>query len=64
VNDNELEEYLERIDRDLILKHCPGIFLEGLRKTTENLYQDSRSRGRDLKPGTPEYEAARSIPLY
>jgi hypothetical protein len=29
---------------------------EGLRKTTKNLSQDSRSPGPDLNPGTPEYE--------
>jgi hypothetical protein len=37
-------------------KGC-GICLEGLRKTTKNLSQDSRSPGRDLNPGPPEYEA-------
>jgi hypothetical protein len=31
--------------------------LEGLRKATKSLIQDSRSPGRDLKPGPPEYEA-------
>jgi hypothetical protein len=39
------------------LKHHPGIRLEGLRKTTKNLNQDSRSSGRELKPGPPEYDA-------
>jgi hypothetical protein len=34
-----------------------GICLEGLRKTTKNLSQVSRSPGRDLNPGPPEYEA-------
>jgi hypothetical protein len=34
----------------------PGIRLEGLRLTTENFSQDSRSPGRDLKPGPPKYE--------
>jgi hypothetical protein len=38
------------------LKCYPGIFLDGLRKTTKNLSQDSRSAGRDLKPGPPEYQ--------
>jgi hypothetical protein len=33
------------------------ICLEGLRKTTKNLSQDSRSPGRDLNPGPPEYKA-------
>jgi hypothetical protein len=39
------------------LRNYPGIRLEGLRKTTEHLSQDSRSPRRDLKPGHPEYEA-------
>jgi hypothetical protein len=34
-----------------------GICLEGLRKPTEVFSVDSRSRGRDLNPGLPEYEA-------
>jgi hypothetical protein len=39
------------------LRHCPGICLDGLRKTTKNLGQDSRSPGPDLNLGPPEYEA-------
>jgi hypothetical protein len=39
------------------LRYYSGICLEGLRKTTKNLSQDSRSPGRDLDPGPPEYEA-------
>jgi hypothetical protein len=38
------------------LRHCLGIFLKGVRKTT-NLGQDSRSPGRDLHPVPPEEEA-------
>jgi hypothetical protein len=38
-------------------RHYPGIFLEGLRKSTKNLSWDSRSPGRDLNPGPPEYKA-------
>jgi hypothetical protein len=38
-------------------RYCPGICLEGLRETTKNLGQDSRSPGQDLNPGSPEYEA-------
>jgi hypothetical protein len=34
-----------------------NICLEGLRKTTRNLSQDSRSPCQDLNPGPPEYEA-------
>jgi hypothetical protein len=30
--------------------------MEGLSKTTENLSQNSRSPGRDLKKGLPKYE--------
>jgi hypothetical protein len=39
------------------LKYYPGISLEGLRKTTENLSQDNLSPGRDLNSGPLEYEA-------
>jgi hypothetical protein len=39
------------------LRYYPGIFLEGLWKTTKYLYQDSMSPGRDLNPGLPKYEA-------
>jgi hypothetical protein len=39
------------------LRHYPDIYLEGLRKTTTNLSQDSRSLGRVLKPRYSEYEA-------
>jgi hypothetical protein len=39
------------------LKYYPGICLEGLRKTTKNIGQDSRSPGPDLNSGPPEYEA-------
>jgi hypothetical protein len=38
------------------LWYYPGIPLEGLKKTTEVLYQDSLSPGRDFNPGPPEYE--------
>jgi hypothetical protein len=39
------------------VRYYPGICLDGLRKTTESLIQDSRSPDRDLNPGPPEYEA-------
>jgi hypothetical protein len=39
------------------LRYYPGILLEGLRKTTKT--QDSRYPGRDMNPGTHEYEAGR-----
>jgi hypothetical protein len=48
---------VEGSGRDLLLRYCPSIFLEELRKATKNLSQDSRSAGRDLNPGPPEYEA-------
>jgi hypothetical protein len=35
----------------------PGIWLEGLRKTTKIISQDSRSPGRDLNKVPSEYEA-------
>jgi hypothetical protein len=38
------------------LRHYPGC-LEGLRKITKNLRQDSQFPGRDVKPGPPDYEA-------
>jgi hypothetical protein len=37
-------------------RYYPGIYLDGLRKTTKDLSQDSRSPGRDFKPGPAEYE--------
>jgi hypothetical protein len=33
------------------LRYCPGFCLEGPRKTTKNLNQDSRSSSRDLNLG-------------
>jgi hypothetical protein len=33
----------------------PRIVLEGLKKTTKNLSQDSLSQSRDSNPGPPEY---------
>jgi hypothetical protein len=38
------------------LRHYPGISLDGLGKTMKSLTQDSRSPGRDLNPGLPEYK--------
>jgi hypothetical protein len=42
--------------RSLILRYYLGICLEGLRKITD-ISQDSRSQGRNLNTGPPEYEA-------
>jgi hypothetical protein len=49
-------KYLEGNGSGLILRYYPGVFLEGLRNTTKDLSQGSRSPGRDLKPGPPQYE--------
>jgi hypothetical protein len=38
-------------------RYYNGMYLEGLRETAKNLFQDIRSAGRDLNPGPPEYEA-------
>jgi hypothetical protein len=48
---------MEGSGRGLILILYPDICPEDLRKTTINLNQYSRSPGRDLKSGPPEYEA-------
>jgi hypothetical protein len=40
----------------LIFRYYSGIRLEGLRGTTKNLSQDSKSLDRDLNPGPPEYQ--------
>jgi hypothetical protein len=39
------------------LRYYPGIRVVRLRKTTKPMSQGSRSPGRDLNPGPPEYEA-------
>jgi hypothetical protein len=57
-NDTVISEYcigndLEGSGSDLILRRYRGIRLEELRKATIILSQDSRSQGRDLKPGPP-----------
>lgn len=44
-----------RRGRDLLLKYYPSICLERMR-TKKNLNQDSRSQGRELNLGPPEYE--------
>jgi hypothetical protein len=51
---NEFGKDLEGSGLGLMLRHYPGIRLEGLRKT--NLNQDIRSPGRDLNIGHLEYE--------
>jgi hypothetical protein len=40
-----------------MLRYYLRIRLEGLRKTTKNLGQDSRSPELDLNPGPTEYDA-------
>jgi hypothetical protein len=42
----------------LILRYCPGIRLEELRRTTKNLNQDIRSLEPRFEPGTSRYEAS------
>jgi hypothetical protein len=39
------------------LRYYAGICFEGLRKTTDNISQESQSRGWDLNAGCNEYEA-------
>jgi hypothetical protein len=43
----------------LILRYYPGISMEGLRKTTKNLSQDSRSPGPRFDPGTSRTRSRR-----
>jgi hypothetical protein len=40
---------------EIIWKCGPGIFVEGRRKTILGFSHDSRSLGRDLNAGPPEY---------
>jgi hypothetical protein len=57
--------------RGLILRYYPDIRLEGLRKTTKHLSQDSQSPSRDLIAGPPAFEVGvlttrprRSVSVY
>jgi hypothetical protein len=55
----QVNDELERIWEEAVvanLKYCSGIWLEGLRKTTKYISQDSRFLNRDLNPGPPEHE--------
>jgi hypothetical protein len=47
---------VEGSGRGLVFRYYPGIFLERLMKTTENLSQDSRFPGRDLNSRPAKYE--------
>jgi hypothetical protein len=47
----------ERKQSGLILRYYPNICLEGLRKTTKVLSQDSQSPGQDFNMGPRKYEA-------
>lgn len=38
------------------LRNYRDIYLEGLRKATKEVSQDSRSPGQNFKPGPPKYE--------
>jgi hypothetical protein len=46
------------------LRYYPRIRLEGLRKTTKTLSQDSRSQIRNLTPGPPKYEAGLRLVVH
>jgi hypothetical protein len=56
-SERRIGKEVEESGHGLILRYCPGIFLEGTTKITINLSEDNRSSGRDLNPGPPEYEA-------
>jgi hypothetical protein len=43
------------------LMFCPSICLEGMRKSKNNLNQDSRCLGQDFNLGPPEYETEELI---
>jgi hypothetical protein len=53
MNWKEFERKRPQPNFKALSRHLHG----GLRKNTKNLSQDSRSPGRDLNPGFPEYEA-------
>jgi hypothetical protein len=48
---------LEGSGGGLISTYYPSICMDGLRKATKTLSQDSRSPDRDFNPGLPEYDA-------
>jgi hypothetical protein len=47
---------VEGSSRGLILRYYPEIYLQGLKKTTKTLSQDSRYTGRGYRSLPPEYE--------
>jgi hypothetical protein len=47
--------------RGIILRHYPGIRLDGLRKTTNSSITITSCRGRESNPEPPEYEVAALI---
>jgi hypothetical protein len=55
INEWWIRKDLEESGRRIILRYYLGIRMEGLRKSTKNVSQDSRSPDRDLKPH--KYEA-------
>jgi hypothetical protein len=57
LRDSWPEKNLQGSGRGLILRYYPGIRMEGMRKTSKLLGQGSRSPGRELNVGPPEYEA-------
>jgi hypothetical protein len=58
-----VREDVQGSGRGLILMYYPSIYLDGLKKNTENLSQDSRSLDWYLNPGHPEYQAGVLKPL-
>jgi hypothetical protein len=55
-----MNDGLEKIGRELSclnLKYYPGIFLEALKKTTENSSQESQRPDRDFNLAPPEYDS-------
>jgi hypothetical protein len=54
---------LKEIGRGIILRYYPRIRQEGLRKATKKHGEDSQPPGRNLNPGTPEYEAGATVKM-
>jgi hypothetical protein len=61
ITDGRNGKDLEESSHGLILWYYQGICLEGLRKITKILSQDSWSPGQDSKTGPPYYEGVLTI---
>jgi hypothetical protein len=57
ISDWRIGKELEGGGRGIILRYYPSIRLEGLRKTTRHLSQDSRPPSLDFNSEPPKYEA-------